>query len=64
MGRKPNRRKFIKKSIISAASIATFSSCTSNQEDDKFKNVNINFNNKYKWKMVTTWSPNMPVLGE
>ena len=64
MGRKSNRRKFIKKSIISAASIATFSSCASNKEDDKFKNVNINFNNKYKWKMVTTWSPNMPVLGE
>ena len=42
MGRKSNRRKFIKKSIISAASIATFSSCTSNKEDDKFKNVNIN----------------------
>ena len=64
MGIKSNRRKFIKKSILSAASVAAFSSCSYSKEDDKFKNVNINFNKKYKWKMVTTWSPNMPVLGE
>ena len=25
---------------------------------------NQNFNKNYKWKMVTTWPPNFPVLGE
>ena len=30
----------------------------------KNKAVNINFNNTYQWKMVTTWPPNFPVLGE
>jgi len=33
-------------------------------EKEKRESININFNNKYKWKMVTTWPPNFPVLGE
>ena len=64
MTKKTNRRKFIEKSIISLAGVSGVSSCISAKEDIKEKSVNINFNKSYKWKMVTTWSPNMPVLGE
>ena len=64
MTKKTNRRKFIEKSIVSLAGVSGVSSCISAKEDIKEKSVNINFNKSYKWKMVTTWSPNMPVLGE
>ncbi len=64
MSKKSNRRKFIEKSIASAIGVAGFSSCVESNEKEKKETVNINFNKKYNWKMVTTWSPNMPVLGE
>ena len=64
MYKKSNRRKFIEKSIVSMAGISSFSSCISTDLEKKNKSININFNKKFKWKMVTTWSPNMPVLGE
>ena len=61
MTKKTNRRKFIEKSLVSVAGISGLSSCMSNKEEDiKEKSVNINYNKNYKWKMVTTWSPNMP----
>ena len=44
--------------------MSAVSSCRPAKEDTKEKSVNINFNKNYNWKMVTTWSPNMPVLGE
>ena len=64
MTKKTNRRKFIEKSLVSIAGVSAVSSCLPAKEDNKEKSVNINFNKSYKWKMVTTWSPNMPVLGE
>ena len=64
MTKKTNRRKFIEKSLVSIAGVSAVSSCLPAKEDTKEKSVNINFNKNYNWKMVTTWSPNMPVLGE
>ncbi len=64
MSKRTNRRKFIKKSVASIAGISAISSCISPQNTSEESTVNINFNKNYKWKMVTTWPPNMPVLGE
>ncbi len=57
-----NRRSFIQKagSAALAGSTLGLAACTSAGE----KNININFNNKYRWKMTTTWPPNFPVVGE
>ena len=64
MKKKTNRRKFIEKSLASIAGVSAVTSCISASEEKVKQSVNINFNKSYKWKMVTTWSPNMPVLGE
>ncbi|WP_221409147.1 TRAP transporter substrate-binding protein [Reichenbachiella versicolor] len=60
-----NRRKFIRNSslALAAAATATLTSC----KEKKAQSVEapyINFNKTFKWKMVTTWPPNFPVLGE
>ena len=59
-----SRRKFIKTGSLVAAASTTglLTSCL--KKESKVENVNINFNNTYQWKMVTTWPPNFPVLGE
>ncbi|MEL7146051.1 MAG: TRAP transporter substrate-binding protein, partial [Bacteroidota bacterium] len=61
------RRKFINKAVAAtvAGSASALASCGSDQmEESKPKNVNVNFNQTYRWKMVTTWPPNFPVVGE
>lgn len=59
---KLKRRGFIKKSTLAAmvGGAGLVSACA----EKKAESTNINFNKKYKWKMVTTWAPNFPVLGE
>ncbi|WP_421873367.1 TRAP transporter substrate-binding protein [Marinoscillum sp.] len=57
-----NRRGFLKKASAAAIAGSTFSLAACNLETRK--NVNINFNNTYRWKMTTTWPPNFPVVGE
>lgn len=59
------RRKFIKSAGAVAAAGATgmIASCSS-AETVAIDTPNINFNKTFQWKMVTTWPPNFPVLGE
>ncbi|MFY0651434.1 MAG: TRAP transporter substrate-binding protein DctP [Cyclobacteriaceae bacterium] len=57
------RRNFLKKGTIAAMAGGAGVLAACNKEE-KNESVNINFNKKYKWKMVTTWGPNFPVLGE
>ena len=64
MVKKSNRRKFINKSLVTLSGASLLSSCITNEDKNETKNININFNKKFNWKMVTTWAPNMPVLGE
>lgn len=56
------RRKFIRNFSGFALATGFGISCTEN--DNKIKSVNINFNKNYYWKMLTTWPPNFPILGE
>ncbi len=57
-----SKRKFLKQSSL-ALGAAVFASC-SVEKDKEVPLVNLNSNKKYKWKMVTTWPPGFPVLGE
>lgn len=60
-----NRRKFLDlagKTAIAGSLGFSLSSCEKEKVSDK--NVNINFNKSFYWKMLTTWPPNFPILGE
>ena len=61
------RRKFLNKAVAATitGSAATLAACTGDRQEKKsLKSVNVNFNKSYRWKMVTTWPPNFPVVGE
>lgn len=66
--KKLNRRDFVKKASLAAVGSATLlTSCA--ETDDAKKDGNsqspaINLNKTTEWKMVTTWPPGFPVLGE
>ncbi len=56
------RKEFIK-GLAAAGILATgISSCK--QEEVSDEDVKIRRDKKYKWKMVTTWPPNFPIMGE
>lgn len=60
------RRKFLKNgslTAIGAGSMLALSACDSNSKET-VKNVNVTSDKKYSWRMVTTWPPKFPVLGE
>lgn len=57
-----NRRNFIRKAGTSLAAASTLGVAACSPEAKK--DVNINFNKTYHWKMTTTWPPNFPVVGE
>lgn len=61
--KKLQRRDFIKSASVAAvaASAGMINGCNEKQET---KNVNINTGKTYEWKMVTSWPPNFPILGE
>lgn len=60
------RRKFISKSLSAAAVAGTGAGLVScgAEKQQEVNTPNINFNKTYRWKMVTTWPPNFPVLDE
>ncbi len=57
------RKEFLKKGSIAALSSAVLVNACQNNPS-KAEAPNIISNKKYKWKMVTTWPPNFPVVGE
>ncbi|MBV6645823.1 MAG: TRAP transporter substrate-binding protein [Cyclobacteriaceae bacterium] len=62
MQNKKNRRGFLRTGASAAgAGVLALSGCKSQREE---KEVNINFNKTFRWKMTTTWPPNFPVVGE
>lgn len=61
--KKISRKSFLQKAAIGATAITTIAACK-NEEVQKDGAPAIIDNKKYKWKMVTTWPPNFPVLGE
>jgi TRAP-type mannitol/chloroaromatic compound transport system substrate-binding protein len=62
---KRTRRSFIKGATGIALTTGLGISCNSADDEKSLdKNVNINFNRNFYWKMLTTWPPNFPILGE
>jgi len=59
---KSNRRKFLRRGLTAAVA-APVLACSPEQKKE-VQAPYINFNDTYRWKMVTTWPPNFPILGE
>lgn len=56
------RKEFVKKAAIAAAGGASILSACG--KENKNSSPNINMNKSFEWKMVTTWTPHFPILGE
>jgi len=63
MTKKINRKQFLKTAALVGIGASVVSSCNTESVNTDISAPNINSNKKYKWKMVTTWPPNFPVLG-
>ncbi len=59
-----NRRNFLLKSGAAITATTLGSACSSGISPEKKQAPYINFNDTFRWKMVTTWPPNFPILGE
>lgn len=62
-----SRKKFLKKSVAALAGSSLLASgCGSDAGTGTSADgsPNIQTGKKYRWKMVTTWPPNFPILGE
>ncbi|WKN40583.1 TRAP transporter substrate-binding protein [Tunicatimonas pelagia] len=59
-----NRRNFLLKGGAAIAGNSLMAACTSGASSEKIQTPYINFNDTFRWKMVTTWPPNFPILGE
>ncbi len=55
-----DRKKFLRHSAAAVLGGVALGSCSQREADIQ----KIDISKKYKWKMVTTWPPNFPVLGE
>ena len=58
------RKDFLKKGGIALAGSALAVTAACSSETSESKGPNIQRRKKYRWKMVTTWAPNFPVVGE
>jgi TRAP-type mannitol/chloroaromatic compound transport system substrate-binding protein len=63
---KSTRRKFLRNTLTAAVAVPSLAqtACTSSQQKQQAQTPYINFNDTFRWKMVTTWPPNFPILGE
>lgn len=59
-----DRKSFIRNSAIAAVGISTAIVSCKGDSSEKIEAPSVITDKKYRWKMVTTWPPNFPVLGE
>ena len=58
------RKEFLKKGLLAgAAGAALVGACNPSKSTSVTEAPNIITGKKYRWKMVTTWPPNFPVVG-
>lgn len=62
--KKISRKKFLRNATLSSLGVATGVSACQTTSNDEVDVPNIITNKKYRWKMVTTWPPNFPVVDE
>jgi len=58
------RKEFIKKGAVAGLGVAALASSCKGRKIKSIDAPNIITNKHYQWKMVTTWGPNFPVVGE
>jgi TRAP-type mannitol/chloroaromatic compound transport system substrate-binding protein len=58
-----NRKDFLKKTVIAAAGGSTLLAGCAKAENSQGA-ANINLGKTFEWRMVTTWPPHFPILGE
>lgn len=58
------RKEFLKKASIAAVGSSLLVQSCKSENSEAATGPAIITNKKYKWKLVTTWPPNFPVLGE
>ncbi|MDF1696007.1 MAG: TRAP transporter substrate-binding protein [Saprospiraceae bacterium] len=63
MKKKINRKKFLKSAAILGMGAGFLSSCSNKDTSSDIAAPSLITTKKYKWKMVTTWPPNFPVVG-
>ena len=60
-----DRKNFLKKTALAAVTIpAIVSACGNESNSSTVDAPAAKTGKKYRWKMVTTWPPNFPILGE
>jgi len=60
-----DRKKFLKKSLWATAGLAGLSTACARPEKENTREApSIITDKKYRWKMITTWPKNFPILGE
>ncbi len=57
------RKEFIRNTVLATVGATGVLACNNSQQEE-VNAPNVISNKKYSWKMVTTWPPNFPVLGE
>ena len=58
------RKEFLKKTSLAALGGSLLIQSCKSEDTSSIDAPNIITSKKYKWKLVTTWPPNFPVLGE
>ncbi|MEZ5056814.1 MAG: TRAP transporter substrate-binding protein [Saprospiraceae bacterium] len=58
------RKSFLKKLAVASVAGSTMALNACKSETSSGDAPNIQTNKKYRWKMVTTWPPNFPAVGE
>jgi len=58
-----DRKQFLKTATLAGLGATLLSSCVNDPSTNDIEAPNLITTKKYKWKMVTTWPPNFPVLG-
>ncbi len=58
------RKEFLKNTMLVAAGATGVLACSSEQKEGEGSSSAGMSNKKYNWRMVTTWPPKFPVLGE
>ena len=63
---KINRKNFLRKTALGAVALSTVATACGgeNAQTNNEGAPAINSGKKYRWKMVTTWPPNYPIIGE
>lgn len=62
--KKISRKKFLLKSSLALGGTSVLLQSCTEEKEKKISAPNIITNKKFRWRMVTTWPPNFPVLGE